>query len=226
MSGSDTGWCGLVVMGLQWYSGVDKASSPVPCSCPTVAHIPLESQDRHKHSTCATASLPQVFRKPCRVTEGTGSPTGSSAWRWHTGPSCGCPDRAPPSQLASEVSAIVCYWPRRKKKPFGELPKSKRRCMHWLASATIHQDSAEIGLGNVLGNFIFLWSFVIIDRHRFNHSSQEITPDASCSSLWIALNRLLKLRDYFLRWKSIFLIMSNLLENEGTYCSLFSCHLC
>lgn len=124
----------------------------------------------------------------------------------------------------SECNCVLLT--QKKKKPFGELPKSKRRCMHWLASATIHQDSAEIGLGNVLGNFIFLWSFVIIDRHRFNHSSQEITPDASCSSLWIALNRLLKLRDYFLRWKSIFLIMSNLLENEGTYCSLFSCHLC
>lgn len=83
----------------------------------------------------------------------------------------------------------LCVIDPKEEKPSGELPKSKRRCVHWLESVTIHQDSAEMGLGNVFGNFIFLWPFVIIDRHRSNHSSQqEMAPDASCSSPWIALN--------------------------------------
>lgn len=32
-----------------------------------------------------------------------------NALQWHSNPSSGCPNRAPPSQLGFEVSAIVCY---------------------------------------------------------------------------------------------------------------------
>lgn len=56
--------------------------------------------------------------------------------------------------------------------------------MCWLASATIHQDSVEIGLFNAFRNFMFLWPFVIIDRQQVQSkilSQQEITPNASCS---------------------------------------------
>lgn len=158
-------------------------------SCPHPTGKPGLAQTSHLCDSFPSLSV----QKPCGATDATcDSPTSSSAWRWHTGPCCRCPDRASPLQLGSEVTAIVCYWPKRKKKTFGELPKSKRRCMRWLESATIHQDSAE-SLGNVFGNFIFLWPFVIIDCQRPNHSSQqEMAPDASCSSSWIALNQLLK----------------------------------
>lgn len=185
MSGCDTGWCGLVVTLVQW-AGQTMLSCAMPWtthSCPQPAGKPGLAPTSHLCHSFPSSSVQKALWS---------HRWHSNAWRWHAGPSCGCPDRAPPSQLGSEVSAIVCYWPKREKKPLGELPKSKRRCMRWLASATIHQDSAEMGLGNVFGNFIILWPFVIIDHHGFSRSSQqEMAPHASCSS-WIALNRLLK----------------------------------